>query len=72
MLAEAAAETPADFDVKWAMARALVRLGRISEARDAYNEVRAMPALDDKGRAIVDEELKRLDKGPGQPAPAVK
>ncbi len=66
MLSEASAETPADFDVKWAYARALVRLGRISEARDAYNEVRAMPTLDDKGRAIIDEELKRLDKGPSR------
>ncbi len=70
MLTEAAAQSPGDIDVKWAIARALVRLGRISEARDAYREVRAMPSLEDKGRALIDEELKRLDKGPGQSAAA--
>ncbi len=70
MLSEAAARAPEDFDVRWAIARALVKAGRITEARDAYNEVKAMPALDDKGRALVDEELKRLDKTPGQAAPA--
>ncbi len=70
LLSEAAAQTPGDFDVKWAFARTLVRLGRISEARDAYNEVRNMPTLDEKGRAIIDEELKRLEQGPGHPAPA--
>jgi Flp pilus assembly protein TadD len=68
MLTEAAAESPGDFDVKWAVARALVKLGRLSEARDAYAEVRAMPSLDDKGRALIDAELKRLDSGPGHPA----
>ncbi len=66
MLSDAAAQTPEDFDVRWAMARTLVKLGRKTEARDAYNEVQAMPALDDKGRALIDEELKRLDNGPAQ------
>ena len=69
MLTEASAQSPEDFDLKWAIARALVKQGRISEARDAYREVQAMPSLDDTGRAIIDEELKRLGTGPG-PSPA--
>ena len=64
MLSEAAAKTPGDIDVKWAVARTLVKLGRVSEARDAYAEVRALPTLDDKGRALIDEELKRLGNAP--------
>ena len=38
-----------------------MKLGRIAEARDAYGELRAMPSLDDKGRALIDEELKQLN-----------
>ena len=70
LLSEAAAQASGDIDVKWALARTLVKLGRVSEARDAYAEVRALPTLDDKGRALIDEELKRIGgAAPAAPAP---
>jgi tetratricopeptide (TPR) repeat protein len=69
LLSEAAAQHPEDFETRWAIARTLVKLGRNGEARDAYAEVRAMPTLDEKGRALIDEELKRLDRAQGKGAP---
>lgn len=54
------ASADSNFDVRHAYARALVKTGKIPEARDEYNALLQEPGLGSAGRTVLEEELKAL------------
>jgi len=60
ILEKALQRDPNNFEVRLALARAYTRMERTEEARRLYEALLQEPDLNDRGRQMVEEELKRL------------